>query len=118
MFQNLGELLNVKEGEKLKSMTARMSCLMTMTQMNNELDVSKLIDVTNELKISNKYLIIFMETLNATLLRKKVINFNVRIHHKESGEALYVAQSMRHFWGLRLIGKFDNLHNLPHASYA
>ena len=54
--------------------------------MNNELEVSQLIDVVNGLKISKKYLTTYMETLNATMLSKKAINFNVIIHHNEPGE--------------------------------
>ena len=87
-FQNLGKLMEVKESKKFMSMTARMSCLVTMTQMNNDLEVSQLIDVMNELKIPKKYLIISMKTLNATLLEKKAITFDVIIHHMESGESI------------------------------
>ena len=87
-FQNLGELLEVKGSQKFKFMTARMSCLVTMTQLNNDLEVSQLIDVLKELKISKKHLIIFVKNLNVTLLRKKAITFNVIIHHNGSGEVL------------------------------
>ena len=98
-FQNLGELLAINGSDKFKSLVARINCLKTMAQLNNDLEVSQLIDVMNDLKISKKHLIIFMETLNTTLFRKKAINFNVTIHHNESGEALYGAQSSRYFWG-------------------
>ena len=84
-FHSLGELLEVKESQKLKSMTARMSCLVTMTQLNNDLEASQLIDVVNEFKISKKHLIIFVKKLNTTLLRKKAITFNVIIHHNGPG---------------------------------
>ena len=69
-------------------MMARMSCLITMAQMYNDTEVSQLIDIVNEYKISKKYLIIFMETLNATLLREKTINFNVIVYHNEPGESV------------------------------
>ena len=84
-FQSLGELLEVKESQKFKSMTARMSCLVTMTQLNNDLEASQLVDVVNEFKISKKHLIIFVKKLNTTLLRKKAITFNVIIHHNGPG---------------------------------
>ena len=87
-FPNLEALLKVRESEKFKSMMTRMSCLMTKARMNNDLEVSQLVDVVNELNISKKDLTIFMETLNATLLREKAINFNVIIHHNESGKSL------------------------------
>ena len=78
-------------------MTARMSCLITMAKMYSDLEVSQLIDVINGLNISKKYLIVFLEIyLNTTLLRKKSINFNINIHHVESGESLYGIS--RYFW--------------------
>ena len=87
-FQSLGKLLEVKESEKFKSMTARISCLISMARMNSELEVSQLIDVVNGLKISKKYLITYMENLNATSLTKKAINFNVIVNHKGPGESV------------------------------
>ena len=87
-IQNLGKLLKIRESEKFKSMTARMPCLITIARMNSESEVSQLIDVVNGLKISKKYLITYMETLNATLLNKKAINFNVNIHHNDRGESV------------------------------
>ena len=68
-----------------KSMTARMLCLVTMTKLNKDLEVSQLIDVVNEFRISKKYLIIFIKNLNTTLLRQKAITFNVIIHHNGAG---------------------------------
>ena len=85
-FQNLGKLLEVNASTKFKTIITKMSCLTTMAQMNKELEVSQLIDIVNEFRISNKSLVIFMESLNATLLRKKTITFNVIIHHNKSGE--------------------------------
>ena len=93
--------MEVKENKEFMSMTARMSCLVTMAQMNDDLEVSQLIDALTELKISKTYLIISMETLNATLLKEKTITFNVIIHHKESGQLCGV-ESLRYFWGPRM----------------
>ena len=70
-------------------MMTKMSCLITMARLSNDLEVSQLINIVNEFKIPKKSLIIFMENLNATILRKKVITFNVIIHHIESGELVY-----------------------------
>ena len=86
-FQNFGKLLEVKESDKFKHMMQKMSCLLTVARMNDNLEVSQLIDVVNEFKISKKYLVIFAETTNITLLQKKTITFNVIIHHNESGES-------------------------------
>ena len=69
-------------------MTASMSCLITMARMYSDPEVSQLIDVINGLKISKRYLIIYVERLNTSLLREKSINFNTIIHHIESGESI------------------------------
>ena len=66
-----------------------MSCLRTMARINNDLEVSQLIDVMNALKISDKNLVIFVGTLSTTLLREKTINFNVIIHQNESGGVVH-----------------------------
>ena len=84
-FQNLGQLLEVKDSKKFMSMLAKMSCLVTLTRMSNGSEVSQMIDVVNEFKISKKHLIIFVKKLNTTLLRKKAITFNVIIHHNGPG---------------------------------
>ena len=114
-FQNLENLFNVRGSKMLKAMTARVSCLMTVARMNNDWEVSQLIDVVNELQISKKYLIIFKESLNTTLLRKKAIIFNVVIHHIESGEVFFGEQSLRYFLGQRLISTYGG--NLIHPGF-
>ena len=67
-----------------------MSCLVTMAVMTNDEDVSQLLDTINEMTVLKKYLIIFMDNLNTTLLKKRAINFNALIYHKNAGEPLYV----------------------------
>lgn len=62
-----------------------MSCLTTVTEMSNELEVSKLMDIMHDLKIAQKYLIVFMDTLNITTLHETMINFNVMINHRGTG---------------------------------
>ena len=51
-------MLQEKDDEKFRSLTARMSCLMTIAEMRRESEVSKLIDIINELKMAQKYLIL------------------------------------------------------------
>ena len=53
--------------------------------LNNELEVSKLIDIMHELLIDHKYLTIIMDTLDTSLLHEKSINFNVIINHRGEG---------------------------------
>ena len=84
-FQSFQNLLEVEDSKKFRSVTSRMSCLMTVAEMSNELEVSKMIEIIHELKIAQKYLIIFIDTLNTTVLHERTINFNVMINHGETG---------------------------------
>ena len=86
----------MKNYEILKLQVARMSCLVTMAVMTNDEDVSQLINTINEMTVLKKYLIVFMDTLNTTLLQKRAINFNVLMYHKNAGEPLiYVFDFVR-----------------------
>ena len=62
-----------------------MSCLVAVVDLNNELEVSKLIDIMHELQIDHKHLTVIMDTLNTSLLHEKSINFNVIINHRGEG---------------------------------
>ena len=70
-FDHIGKLLKVKESAEFRSMTARMSCLMTIVGKHNDSEVSQLIDIVNDLWIEKKYLVVLVETFNSTFLRKK-----------------------------------------------
>ena len=88
-FNDIGKLLKVKESAEFRSMTARMSCLITIVQKHKYSEVSQLIDIVNDLWIERKYLRVYVETFNTTFLRKKTINFNVIINQEEPGEILF-----------------------------
>ena len=75
----------MNDGEKFRSLIAKMSCLIALTEMRNELEVSKMIDFMHDFKIAEKHLIIFMDTLNTTMLGERGINFNVMINHRKTG---------------------------------
>ena len=85
-FQGVQNLLQEKNYEILRLQVARMSCLVTMALMTDDAEVSQLINIINEMALPKKYLIIIMGTLNATLLHKRAINFNVLIQHHNVGE--------------------------------
>ena len=85
-FQGLQNLFHVQDGDKLTSLTTRMSCLiLTMTEMSSELELLKLIDMMREFKIRHKYLFVTMGTFNNTLFHETNINFNVMINHQGVG---------------------------------
>ena len=67
-------------------MTSGMPCLLTVSTLRSELVLTKLMDIMQEVKIAEKYLIVFMDTFNATMLHEQIINFNVIINHKETGK--------------------------------
>ena len=81
-FQNIKDVAN---GEIFRSLVRKMSCLTAITQTTNELQISEMIDIMNELHIPQMYLIMIVETLNTTKLSEKNINFNVMINHKGKG---------------------------------
>ena len=63
---------------------------MTIAEMKNEAEMSQLIDIVNEIRVSEKYLIIYIDTLNTVLLQNKTINFNVMINHRDTGVTINV----------------------------
>ena len=85
MFDSFQHMENVAYGDIFRSVIRRMSCLMTITQMTNEMQISEMINVMNELHVTQKYLVILIDTLNTTMLTKRTINFNVMIYHRGKG---------------------------------
>ena len=83
MYQGLQNLL--KDRDILTSMTARLSCIMTITETNNDLELLELISIMHQLTIPKKYLFAKMVTFNSSVFRKTTINFNVMIYHREEG---------------------------------
>ena len=62
-----------------------MSCLITLAELSNELELITLIEIMNKFKIAKKYLIVTMDTYDTTLFPETIINFNVMINHREKG---------------------------------
>ena len=84
-FDSFQKMKNVAYGEILKSSLRRMTCLMTIMQMTNEMQISEMIDVMNELHVAQKYLVILIDTFNTAMVIKSTINFNVMIYHRGEG---------------------------------
>ena len=81
-FQRFQNLWHEQDGEAFRSLTTKMSCLIAVAEMSNELEVAKLMDIMHDLKIAQKHLIVVMDTFNTTMLAKRRINFNVMINHR------------------------------------
>ena len=84
-FDSFQNMKNVASGEIFRSLIRRMSCLMTITQMRNEMEISEMIDVMNELQVPKKYLVILVDTFNTSMVTKRTINFNMMIHQRREG---------------------------------
>ena len=62
-----------------------MSCLITIAEMSNELELLTLIEIMHRLQINQKYLFAMMDTFNATMFDETTTNFNVMINHRGEG---------------------------------
>ena len=96
MFDSIQNLKNVAYGDKFRSVIRRMSCLMIITQMTNEMQISEMIDVMNELHVPKKYLVILIDTLNTTMVTKRTINFDVMIYHREGDPTCTILPKTKH----------------------
>ena len=65
-----------------------MSCLVTISKLSNVFEVDAMMDAIHSLSISEKYLIVEIESFNASMLGERPINFDVMINHKDAGEAI------------------------------
>ena len=87
-YQWLQDLL--KDGDKFTSLTARLPCMMTVTETNNDLELLELIGIMHQLTIPKKYLFAKLIIFNGTVFSKLSINFNVMIHHRYKGMLMLV----------------------------
>ena len=58
---------------------------MTKADISNGSEVSQLIDLVTNFKVTEKRLIIATPELNIASIQNKTINFNVAIHHTTKG---------------------------------
>ena len=85
-FQGFNHLLDVKDEVKFRFLMARMSCLVIIARLKCDTEILQLMDRVKEIKISKKYLTIFIENLDTTILPNMTINFNVIFNHGKQGE--------------------------------
>ena len=91
MFDSFQNMMNVAYGHTFRSVIQKMSCMMTITQVTNEMQIPEMIDVIYELHVPQIYLVILIDTLNTTMVTKRTINFNVMIYHRgEGGPNCYI----------------------------
>ena len=75
----------MQENEKLMDLSTSMSCLISVVHLDNESEMFKMIEMMNELRIAQKYLVIFIDTFTATNFDDQILNFNVMINHNKAG---------------------------------
>ena len=73
----------MQEGEKFMDLTTSMSCLISVVYLENEFEMVKMMEMMNELRIAQKYLVIFIDTFTALNLDNQILNFDVMINHKK-----------------------------------
>ena len=92
-FEDVNQLLEVKDSGGFMSMMPSISCLMTIAICDSTVDVSRLIDFVRDLRlvdyrVAKTQLLVMVPYLDHSLLENKTINFNVMImeHGAGSGE--------------------------------
>ena len=89
-FENVNQLLEVKNGERFKSIMSSISCLMTVAVTDSTQEVSLLIDFVRDLRsegyrVAKTQLLVMIPLLDHVLLENKTINFNVMIMENGTG---------------------------------
>ena len=72
------------------SLISSVSCLRIMAEANTNTEVSHVIDIVNEFRVGEKYLIIKTTELDKSSIQNKTINFNVMVHHQLLGIPFFV----------------------------
>ena len=88
-FEDVNQLLGVKDSGRFKSIMSSISCLMTIAVADSTEDASRLIDFVRGLRsegyrVAKTQLLVLVPILEYGLLQNKSINFNAMI--MESGE--------------------------------
>ena len=83
--QNAEEVLKLRENPHFASVLASISCLITTVKTDHVEEVLKIIEMVDEVSVTNKYLILILSELDSTAFQNITINFKVTIHHSEQG---------------------------------
>ena len=84
-FKDTKELLRTNRVNPLLQLTlAKMTCLITIAEADDS-ESLELVDMMNGLKVTEKYLILVLSSLNTTTFQNMTINYNVIVNHKDEG---------------------------------
>ena len=89
-FEDVNQLLEVKDSGGFMSMMASISCLMTIAICDSTVEVSRLIDFVRDLRlvgyrVAKTQLLVMVPYLDHSLLQNRTINFNVMIMEHGAG---------------------------------
>ena len=91
----MDKLVGFQDDARLISIILSVSCLLVIAEANTNLEVSHVIDIVNEFRVSVKYLTIKIPELDLSILQNKTINFNVLIHRRPAGINICLKLSSR-----------------------
>ena len=78
----MDQLLKAKDGNIFQSILASVSCLMTLAKVDHTEEISQLVEIVKERRLTNKLLVVIPSALNLTSIRNKSFNFNMIIYHR------------------------------------
>ena len=79
------ELLKLRGNLLFSSISASISCLVTIVETDDNEEVLKLLNMMSDLSVAKKYLLLILPTFDSTKFANLTVNFQVMIHHKETG---------------------------------
>ena len=84
--QNAEELLKLSGNPLFLSLLDSISCVVTIVESDNVGQILRLIEMVYELPVTEKYLLLIAQTFDSTALQNLTINFQVIVHHAETGK--------------------------------
>ena len=83
--QDTKELLKMIGNPLFPSISASISCLISIVETDDNEEVLKLIEMINNLSVTKKYMLLIMSTFDSTMFSNLTINFQVMVHHSNTG---------------------------------
>lgn len=67
------------------SLTASVSCLVIIVTTDDNEEVLKLLELINHLSVAKKYMLLIVSTFDPIMFSNLTINFQVMVHHRNTG---------------------------------
>ena len=82
--QNAKELLNMSRYPLFQSQLTSISCLVTITEADNDEELMRLLEMFNII-LAKKFLLLTVSAFDTIRFSNRTINYQVTIHHKKTG---------------------------------